>query len=143
MDLLAPQGPVYQAGTLSGNPIAVAAGLKTLEILERDQPYKTMEKKTLLLCQELSEIATRYSIPLQVQRCASMFTPFHTVKPVTSFPEAKESNLQRFSTFFQGMLQRGIYMAASQFEANFISDVHTDGDIGKTLEAADEVLASL
>ncbi len=143
MDLMAPQGSVYQAGTLSGNPIAVAAGLKTLEILERDRPYGAMEERASKLCRGLREAAARHSIPLQVQRCGSMFTPFHREGPVTGFAEAKACDLQRFAAFFRGMLDRGIYTAPSQFEANFVSAAHSGADVGKTLQAADETLASL
>ena len=121
----------------------MAAGLKTLEILERDRPYESMEKRASELCRGLSEAAARHSVPLQVQRCGSMLTPFHREGSVSGFANAKACDLGRFAAFFRGMLDRGIYTAPSQFEANFISAAHSDADIRKTLEAADETLASL
>ncbi len=140
MEMMAPEGPVYQAGTLSGNPIAVAAGLKTLEILERDQPFDLLERKALDLGRGLEEVAQRHSVPLRVQRCGSMFTPFFNPEPVTDFVSAKRSNTERFGLFFRQMLGRGIYLAPSQFEANFVSTAHTADDIQRTIQAADEAL---
>ena len=140
MEMMAPEGPVYQAGTLSGNPIAVAAGLKTLEILERDQPFDLLERRALDLGRGLEQAAQRHSVPLRVQRCGSMFTPFFNPEPVTDFVSAKRSNTERFSLFFRQMLSRGIYLAPSQFETNFVSTAHTEDDIQRTLQAADEAL---
>ena len=140
MEMMAPEGPVYQAGTLSGNPIAVAAGLKTLEILERDRPFDLLEGKALELGQGLEEAAQRHSVPFRVQRCGSMFTPFFNPEPVTDFVSAKRSNTEHFSLFFRQMLGRGIYLAPSQFEANFVSVAHTEADIQRTLQSADQTL---
>ena len=143
MEMVAPEGPVYQAGTLSGNPIAVAAGLKTLEILERDRPFESLGRRAEDLGSGLEEAARRHSIPLRVQRCGSMFTPFFNPEAVTDFAAAKRSNTERFSAFFRQMLSRGIYTAPSQFEANFVSTAHTDDDIRRTVETADEALGEM
>lgn len=143
MDLVAPQGPVYQAGTLSGNPIAVAAGLKTLEILEREKPYAALEAKTLKLCHHLSAAAERHGVNLQVQRCSSMFTPFFTAGPVTDFSTAKQSDLELFRAFFHAMLDAGVYLAPSQFEACFLSTAHTDADVEETVRIAEAALQAV
>lgn len=143
MELMAPQGPVYQAGTLSGNPLAVAAGLKTVEILEREKPYGRLEEMTGKLCRGLQECARRHGIDLQIQRCASMFTPFFSRQPVTDFGSARTSDTALFSAFFRAMLARAIYLAPSQFEACFLSTAHTETEIEETMEAADRSLREL
>ncbi len=143
MDLIAPQGPVYQAGTLSGNPLAVTAGLKTLEILERDKPYPGLENKTAKLCKGLAESARRSGLHLQVQRCGSMFTLFFNREPVTDFASAARSDTERFGIFFRKMLQRGIYFPPSQFEACFLSTAHRDVELEKTLNHAGEVFTEM
>ena len=143
MEMMAPEGPVYQAGTLSGNPIAVAAGLKTLEILERDRPFDLLERRALELAQGLEDAAQRHSFPFRVQRCGSMFTPFFNPEAVTDFVSAKRSNTERFNLFFRQMLGRGIYLAPSQFEANFVSAAHTEDDIQRTLQTADQAFREM
>lgn len=143
MDLLAPEGPVYQAGTLSGNPIAVSAGLKTLEILERENPYPELERKTVRLCQELQDQAGRQEIDLQVQQIASLFTGFFSQSPVGNYQQAQQCDTGLFGAFFQNLLENGIYIAPSQFEAGFVSTAHTDADIEETITKAGQALQLL
>ena len=143
MDLLAPEGPVYQAGTLSGNPIAVSAGLKTLEILERDQPYPELEAKTRQLCGALREQSRGYEIDLQVQHIASLFTGFFSGSPVENYQQAQQCDTGLFSSFFQILLEEGVYIAPSQFEAGFVSTAHSDQDIEETITKAGKALKRL
>ncbi|MBI2995979.1 MAG: glutamate-1-semialdehyde 2,1-aminomutase [Candidatus Melainabacteria bacterium] len=134
MDLLAPLGPVYQAGTLSGNPISVACGIATLNLLN-EKSYKYLEHITSLLCTGIIEINKEKGIQLQVNQAGSMFSIFFTENKVNNYETAKKSNTKSFAKFFQCMLSNGIYIAPSQFEANFISTLHTELDIEKTLDA--------
>ncbi|MFH1963977.1 MAG: glutamate-1-semialdehyde 2,1-aminomutase [Acidobacteriota bacterium] len=143
MDRIAPEGDVYQAGTLSGNPLAVTAGLKTLEILRSGNVYPELEGKSSRLCRGLEKVAEKAGIPVQVPRCGSMFTVYFTGKPVTDFSSAKKCDLDRFKMYFNGMLDRGIYLAPSQFEACFVSAAHNGEAIDRTLEAAESVFAGL
>jgi glutamate-1-semialdehyde 2,1-aminomutase len=135
MEHLAPVGGVYQAGTLSGNPLAVAAGLATLKILKRDNPYPQLENKAAALAKELKEILTRKGVPHTVNRVGSMLSLFFQAGPVTCYEEALQSDKEAFKRFFGKMLDNGIYLAPSPFEAWFVSASHTDDDIEKTLEA--------
>ncbi len=144
MEHIAPDGPVYQAGTLSGNPVAMAAGLKTLEILKRDNPYPELEKKAKRLGEEARKIFERKGIPVTVNSIASMSSIFfNNGKPVKSFKDAASSDTQLYAKFFWEMLERGIYFAPSQFEAAFVSTAHTEEDIDRTLEAIEEFAQSL
>lgn len=143
MDTISPVGPVYQAGTLSGNPLAMASGLATLRVLKKTNPYPELEAKSARLCAELSKAATEAGIAHTCPRVGSMFTLFFNPEPVTGFRVAKTSDTQRFAKFFHGMLGRGIYLACSQFEAHFVSACHTDEDIDATVQAAREVFATL
>ncbi len=143
MEMLAPAGPVYQAGTLSGNPLAVTAGLETLKILKARGAYDALLGKTERLCSGLEDIIRRRSIPAQVARAGSMFTLFFNEKPVTSYSDASRSDLGRFTIYFNKMLENGIYLPPSQFEAAFMSLAHTDKDIEKTLDAAKKALRGL
>ena len=143
MEQMAPEGPIYQAGTLSGNPIAVAAGLKTLEILEREDPYPHLAEATRTLCEGFERGAREAGVPVQVHCCGSMFTTYFSSKPVTDFSTAKHSDADFFVSFFQGMLRKGIYLAPSQFEAGFVSAAHSEEDLRKTAEVAGEVLKEL
>jgi len=143
MEQVAPEGPVYQAGTLSGNPLAVTAGLKTLEILDQTNPYLELEARTERLCAALTRAAEEAGIPLHVARCGSMFTGFFTDRPVRNFDDAKRCNLERFSKFFNGLLERSVYIAPSQFEASFVSVAHTDTVIDETVEQMRTVLRNL
>jgi glutamate-1-semialdehyde 2,1-aminomutase len=126
MQTVAPLGPVYQAGTLSGNPVAVTAGLKTLEILERDNPYPELERRTKQLTQVISEAAKEAEVPVQINQIASMFTVFFTAQPVVDYASARRSDTQRYARFFHALLERGVYFPPSQFEAAFLSTVHDD-----------------
>ena len=143
MEMLAPVGPVYQAGTLSGNPLAVAAGLEALRQLESDPPYASLHQKAESLCQGLEDAAREKGIEVQIQRCGSMFTLFFSDRPVTNFEAAKQSDTNRFSRFHAGMLEHGVYLAPSQFEACFLSTAHDDAAISSTIEAARSVFDQL
>ncbi|MGH9342055.1 MAG: glutamate-1-semialdehyde 2,1-aminomutase [Acidobacteriota bacterium] len=143
MENIAPEGPVYQAGTLSGNPIAVAAGLKTLEILEREHPYQQLQAKTARLCRGLSEAAQRNGVEVQVQQCGSMFTAFFNSVPPTDLDTATRSDTKRFAIFFHKMLEQGIYLAPSQYEACFVSTAHGEQEIDRTVDAAEVVFREM
>lgn len=143
MDRISPVGPVYQAGTLSGNPLAMASGIATLQVLKESQPYAQLEERTNELCQGLEQLATKAGIPHSVPRVGSMFTLFFNPEPVTSYAVSARNDTQRYSKYFHGMLDRGIYLPCSQFEANFMSVEHTREDIQATLAAAEEVFATL
>lgn len=140
MEYLAPVGGVYQAGTLSGNPLAVAAGLATLRILRRDNPYPQLERKAAALANGVKEILTRKSIPHTVNRVGSMLSLFFHPGPVTCYEEALQADKEAFNHFFGKMLENGVYLAPSPFEAWFVSASHTDDDIEKTLEAVEKSL---
>jgi glutamate-1-semialdehyde 2,1-aminomutase len=132
MKLIAPSGPVYQAGTLSGNPLAVAAGLAMLRHLkEHPEVYAQLEARAARLCASVPEGIT-------VNRVGSMFTCFFTSEPVTDYESAKRSDTARFGRFFRAMLERGVYLAPSQFEAAFVSAAHSERDIDETIAAAGE-----
>jgi len=142
MNRIAPAGPVYQAGTLSGNPLAVAAGLATLRRLEKDNPYGQLETLGAGLERGLIEAAAKSGVPARVNRVGSMFTFFFTAQDVMDFQSAKTSDTRLFSRFFHAMLKQGIYLPPSQFEAAFISAAHTAADIDRTIEAATKALQS-
>lgn len=143
MDKIAPVGPVYQAGTLSGNPLAVAAGHTMLELLDDPSIYDRLELVSTHLCSELRRLCHAQNIPAVVNQVGSMFTLFFTDQPVRNYDDAKRSDTGRFARFFHGMLARGVYLPPSQFEAAFLSAAHSDEDIEKTLGAAREVLGTL
>jgi glutamate-1-semialdehyde 2,1-aminomutase len=134
MSLVAPAGPVYQAGTLSGNPLAVTAGLWSLEELS-GRLYRQLERTTRRLADGLLDAATEVGVALQVNRAGSMLTPFFTASPVRDYATACQSDTRKYAAFFQGLLARGVYPPASQFEAWFLSAAHTDADIDRTLTA--------
>ncbi len=140
---LAPTGPVYQAGTLSGNPLAVAAGLKTLEILERDDPYPRMSELGSVLAVGISTIAAEHGLPITCQSFNGVFTPFCTARPVQDLADAKTCSTALYAKIFHGLLDRGIYIAPSQFECNFISAAHTRADVDAFLDRFDEVCAEV
>jgi glutamate-1-semialdehyde 2,1-aminomutase len=129
MSRVAPAGPIYQAGTLSGNPLAVGAGLAMLRYLKsHPETYAQLETRTAAICAAAPPGTT-------VNRVGSMFTIFFTSEPVTNWESAKKSDTQRFGEFHRRMLERGIYLAPSQFEAAFVSAAHTEEDVRKTVEA--------
>jgi glutamate-1-semialdehyde 2,1-aminomutase len=137
MKKIMPAGPVFQAGTLSGNPLAMAAGLATLEELRDRPPYAHLEKLGAMLEAGLSEIAK----PARVQRVGSMWTLFFNAEPVVDYDSAKKSDAAKFGRFFWAMLDRGIYLPCSQFEAAFLMAVHTEEQVRQTIEAAKGALA--
>ncbi len=139
MSQMAPVGPVYQAGTLSGNPVAMAAGLATLEALDEPGIYDDLEANAAWLAQELAQVASRQKVPVTINRVGSMLTVFFTPGPVTNLEEAKRSDLEQFRRFFQGMLQEGVYLPPSQFEAFFVSLAHQSQDLEHTVAAARKV----
>jgi glutamate-1-semialdehyde 2,1-aminomutase len=141
MKKVMPAGPVFQAGTLSGNPLAMAAGLATLQELREHPPYATLEKLGQTLAEGLHEAAKTAGLPHRIQRVGSMWTLFFTPEPVTDYETAKTSDTGRFARFFWAMMDRGIYLPCSQFEAAFISAVHTEKHIQETVTAAREALA--
>jgi glutamate-1-semialdehyde 2,1-aminomutase len=141
MKCIAPDGPVYQAGTLSGNPLAVAAGIATLQRLAGDTGlYPALLSRTRQLCDGLAELARRHGIQTQTNVFGSMFTTFFTSTPVTDYATAKTSDTKRFGAWFRAMLEEGVYLAPSQFEAAFVSVTHGQTEIQRTLEAADRAL---
>lgn len=144
MQMIAPSGPVYQAGTLSGNPVAMAAGLKTLELLEETDFYKKLSARTTQLVNGLQDLADKANIPFTTNHVGSMFGFFFTEeKKITNFKQVMACNIPRFNQFFHGMLQRGVYLAPASYEAGFMSAAHTNEDIEETLAAAKEVFAKL
>jgi glutamate-1-semialdehyde 2,1-aminomutase len=140
---IAPLGPVYQAGTLSGNPVAMAAGLATLEQLRQPRIYETLESRSQRLAEGLAEAARRHHVPVACNRVGSMLGLFFTAEAVTDFASAKKSDLERFGRYYNRMLEGGVYLAPSQFEAAFVSLAHDDAAIDETLVAADAALAAL
>jgi glutamate-1-semialdehyde 2,1-aminomutase len=138
MDLLAPDGPVYQAGTLSGNPLAVAAGLATLRELSQRSVYKELDKKGRNLEEEMESVLREHRIKAVVNRIGSMFTLFFGVEQVRNADEARRCDREQFARFFHGMLSRGIYWPPSPFEAAFLSLTHKMADIERTVEAFEE-----
>ncbi len=136
MDYLAPVGPVYQAGTLSGNPLATVAANATLDILLNDNCYRKLESTAALLEKGLTDAAEQVHLPVRINRVGSLMSCFFTDRPVNCFGHVKSTNIEQFRKFFALMLEGGIYIAPSAFEAMFVSLVHTDDDIEKTIEAA-------
>jgi len=143
MEMVAPAGPMYQAGTLSGNPLAMTAGIKTLEILQRPGTYEQLEAITAQLSQGMLEIARKTGHAATGGHLSAMFGLFFTDRPVHNYRDAKTSNLAKFSKFHRGMLEQGVYLAPSQFEAGFTSLAHGEGEIQATLEAMARVLSQI
>jgi len=143
MEYIAPLGPVYQAGTLSGNPIAMTAGLKTLELISAPGFYDALAKKVVTLTDGILQAADAAGIAMTCNRVGGMFGLFFTDKQVSSFEQATQCNLEQFKTFFHGMLDEGIYLAPSAYEAGFVSAAHSDDDLQQTTAAAAKVLATL
>ncbi len=143
MDFVSPAGPIYQAGTLSGNPLAMAAGLTTLQLLRDDAPYSRLEALSARLADGLDRAASDAGIPHVVQHVGSMLTLFFNPEAVGDYEDAKRSDTRLFARFFWEMLARGVYLPCSQYEAAFVSAAHTDADIDQTISAAAEALRLL
>ncbi len=143
MDKLAPLGPVYQAGTLSGNPLAMAAGLANLEELLCNDAYRQLEERGEQLAAGMKDAAKAAGVAMQFNVCGSMFCGYFTGEPVHNVADAMKSDREKFKRFFHGMLEAGIYLAPSQFEAGFLSAAHSAADIEKTVQAAAKVLRHL
>jgi glutamate-1-semialdehyde 2,1-aminomutase len=143
MAQIAPQGPVYQAGTLSGNPLAMAAGIATLKELKSPGLYENLDRSSQQLLSGLIEAAANAGVPVSGERVGSMLGLFFTDKAVRNFEDAKTSDLERFSDYYRQMLERGVYLAPSQFEALFVSAAHSKEVIDETIRAAEEVFQAL
>ncbi len=144
MSMVAPAGPMYQAGTLSGNPLAMAAGYETLSILKEDPAFYTkLEAKSARLATGIQKLIDGSRLAMVQNRVGAMFTTFFTASPVTDYTTAATADRAKFGAFFRGMLERGINLAPSQFEAGFMSIAHSDEDIDRTIEAARQVLATM
>ncbi len=143
MRKVAPDGPVYQAGTLSGNPVAMAAGIATLKCLRKSGFYEDLESKSAVLARGLKEAADNAGIPVTTNRVGSMLGLFFTDQPVFDFAQAQKSDVDRFAEYYRAMLEEGIYLAPSQYEASFVSSAHSEQDIEATLQAAAKVFSGL
>src|SRR5438093_3071845 len=143
MEMVAPLGPVYQAGTLSGNPLAMAAGIVTLKALEDRSVYEQLEVRSIYLEDGLRRAAVEAEVPARINRAASMLTMFFTAADVTDFATAKQSDTERYAAYFRSMLKCGIFVAPSQFEAMFVSAAHSDDDIAATIQAVEQTLPSI
>jgi len=142
MELLAPLGPAYQAGTLSGNPIATAAGLATLQVLAETNPYAELDRLATKLADGLSDAARTAGVALQVSRVGSMMTAFFADALPTDYDSAMLADRAKYAAFFRAMLDRGVYFAPSQFEAGFVSTAHTEAEIDRTIALAREALTT-
>ncbi len=140
MDFVSPAGPIYQAGTLSGNPLAMAAGLTTLNLLKTENPYPKLDGLSSRLAEGLTRAMTDAGVPHVVQRVGSMLTLFFNANPVHNYADAKRSDTALFGRFFWEMLARGVYLPCSQYEAAFVSAAHTEDDIDQTIEAAGQAI---
>jgi len=144
MEQVAPSGPVYQAGTLSGNPVAMAAGLANLDLITREGFFENLEIKTMQLVDGIQMAADQAGVPLRTTRVGGMFGLFFTdVEQVINFAEVEKCNVEAFRAFYHLMLERGVYLAPSAFEAGFVSSAHTDEHIDATIAAARESFSSL
>lgn len=143
METVAPAGPMYQAGTLSGNPLAMTAGIETLQVLRQPGVFEEIEQKAVELAEGIGRAARDAGIPVFQTRVGTMFSTFFASAPVTDYASAKASDTDRFGRYFHEMLRRGVYVAPSQFEAGFISLAHADEDIEETVDAARESLSAI
>ena len=143
MQQVAPSGPIYQAGTLSGNPVAMAAGLATLELIQAPGFYDTLAAKTRALCAGLEHAAAKHGVPFTTNHVCGMFGLFFSAERVTSYAQATRCDVAAFRRFFHSMLARGVYLAPSAFEAGFVSNAHADADLDATLAAAEATFAEL
>ncbi len=142
MDHISPVGSVYQAGTLSGNPLAMAAGNEMIDLLSQDGVYESLEQKSEKLCEGLKKNVEALGIQAQFTRVGSMFSMFFTDQKIINFDSVKSCNTDFFKKYFNGLLEEGIYIAPSQFEAGFMSAVHTDEEISLTIEASRKALTA-
>jgi glutamate-1-semialdehyde 2,1-aminomutase len=140
---MAPAGPVYQAGTLSGNPVAMAAGIATLEILTAPGTHARVEEATARLASGLRDAAARSGVPIQVAHCGSMYGLIFSPSPARNYDEVRQADTGVYARWFHGMLNRGVYLAPSAFEVGFVSTTHGEAEILRTLEAAEETFAEL
>jgi glutamate-1-semialdehyde 2,1-aminomutase len=143
MEMVAPMGPVYQAGTLSGNPLAMAAGIVTLNNLRDAAVYQRLEVTSVYLEDGLRRAAEESELPVRLNRAGSLLTMFFTNEPVTDFASARRSDTERYAAYFREMLSRGVYLAPSQFEAMFVSTAHSDSEVEATADAASAALSSI
>jgi glutamate-1-semialdehyde 2,1-aminomutase len=143
MTNIAPVGSIYQAGTLSGNPLAMTAGLVTLRRLRDSSIYRTLEERSAKLCNGVADAAAAAGVEVTTNRVGSMWTSFFTNEPVTNWESANKSDRARYGRFFHAMLNEGVYLAPSQFEAGFVSITHTDAIIDQTIEAARKAFQAL
>jgi glutamate-1-semialdehyde 2,1-aminomutase len=143
MERLAPLGPVYQAGTLSGNPLAMAAGLATLEAVSAEGFFEALEERADSLVDGVRKLVARMEVPAQVNQCGSMFTIFFSDSPVIDYASARKADTRSYARFFHALLEEGVYLPPSQFETAFVSDAHTQADIDSTLDAVEAALRSL
>src|SRR5262249_537435 len=143
MERMSPVGPVYQAGTLSGNPLAMAAGIATLELLRAAPPYAALAERTAYLVQQTEQAAKRYPVPVYITSLGWMFPLFFRARPIHNYDEASTCDIPTFRRYFAAMLQAGIYLAPSQFETGFLSTAHTDADIETTLRAGAAALQAV
>lgn len=143
MKNVAPEGPVYQAGTLSGNPVAMAAGMATLRCLREPGFYEALEARSAALAEGLQAAADRAGVPVVTSRVGSMLGLFFTDRPVLNFSDARKCDTERFARYYRAMLEEGFYLAPSQYEASFVSGAHSDEDIRQTVEAAGRVFEAL
>lgn len=143
MELIAPSGNVYQAGTLSGNPLAMSAGIETLKILSNQSNYQQLEDTGLAIQEGLASAMCRAGIPVTIPRAGSLLTVFFTDRPVTDYESAKTSDTRLFAAFFTELLKRGIYWPPSQFEAVFVSLAHSSEDVRKTLRSVEQALKKM
>merc|ERR1712127_562168 len=143
MEMVAPAGPMYQAGTLSGNPLAMMAGIKTLERLSAPGVHEELERKAKMLVDGIVELATKHGHAISGDQAGGMFGWYFTEGPVKNFQEATKADPEKFGKWHRMMLERGVYLAPSMYEAGFMSMAHTEEDIKKTIEIADEVMSQL
>ena len=143
MEQVAPAGPIYQAGTLSGNPVAMAAGLAMLELIQAPGFHANLAERTVRLTDGMAAAAKKHGVAFSVNRVGAMFGLFFTSETVESYAQATAADVEAFNRFFHGMLERGVYLAPSAFEAGFVSSAHSDAVLEETIAAADTVFAAL
>jgi len=143
MQMVAPAGPMYQAGTLSGNPLVMTAGITTLKLLQKPEVWQSMEAAGVLLEEGVAQAARQAGVPIQQTRVGTMFASFFSEVPPRDWPTVKQSNTERFARYFRSMLANGVYLAPSQFEAGFLSTAHNQAVIHRTIEAAQKAMREL